>query len=372
MPLRHLCVPQAVYGAVSSRRGSADGLAVGPPWASILRSEESVVSMAREPQMKIRRLQNRQVAVTLVFFALSGILHCTAQTRAFGRTVAEITVGRDTLDSVRALYGPGAQTNVQNVRTLCYYVESDQTYLTVSTFQSQNRVSTVSITTFTAVMPGCRDAKVTGKHVTGPAGVRLGESMQAVFDALGKPSDTGKIKIGIHQMAYSNYAIAGGLGTCQFEGDKLVLLAIQLSPEEDKALANSNAALIATAQEAAVAAVNFSEGDATAFNHSRSEFTPDGWRDFVKAMTSFLDQKGAPKFTSSFVAAHSVRLISEKDSVLRLRIPGTLTQSNKLGKTTYRAALEVDVLRTGDVGGTSFKIQRLEPITYADASPTCR
>lgn len=315
----------------------------------------------------------RQVVAALVLLWLWGSASGTAQTASFGRTIAGITVGQDDLAKVRLLYGGGAETDVQDVRTLCYFIEADQAYLSVSTFERQTRVRNITLTTFSAVMPGCHDAKIRGKHLTGPAGVRLGASMQTVIAALGKPSDTGKMQLGKDALVYADYATAGGRGTCQFEGDKLVLLALELSPQEDKPVTKVNSTLITAAQQAAVAAVNFPEGDATAFNRSRSDFTPEGWNDFLKPMAAFLDPRGAPTFTSTFVAAHDAKLISEKDGVLRLRIPGTLTQSNKIGRTTYRqAAIEVYVLRARNIGETSIKIQRLEQITCAGASLACQ
>lgn len=129
---------------------------------------------------------------------------------------------------------------------------------------------------------------------------------------------------------------------------------------------------VALAQRAALAAVNFRQGDAAGFARARAEFTPDGWKDFVKHMEGFLDEKQAPTFTSSFIAARDARVLDENNGVLHLKVPGKLTQSNQLGKTTYdRAAIEAYVLRDQTAGGTSVKIQRLEQITCAKASMAC-
>ena len=105
---------------------------------------------------------------------------------------------------------------------------------------------------------------------------------------------------------------------------------------------------------------------------AHDDFTSDGWKDFIKRMEGFLDQKGAPTFTSSFVAAHGATVLDEKEGVLHLRIPGTLTQSSNLGRTTYRAAIEVYVLPNRTDGGRTIKIQRLEQITCAGASTACQ
>ena len=88
-------------------------------------------------------------------------------------------------------------------------------------------------------------------------------------------------------------------------------------------------------------------------------------------MEGFLDQKGVPTFTSTFVVAHDATVVDEKEGVLHLKIPGTLTQSSKLGKTTYKAALEVYLLLNGAPGVRPIKIQRLEQITCAGTSTAC-
>ena len=129
---------------------------------------------------------------------------------------------------------------------------------------------------------------------------------------------------------------------------------------------------IAIAQEAAIAALTFRQGDVSGFTRVREDFTSDGWKDFIKQMEGFLDQKGAPTFTSSFVASHDAKLLDEKDGLLHLRIPGTLTQSSNLGRTTYRAAIEVYVLRSRAGDEKAGKIQRLEQITCAGASTSCQ
>src|SRR5713226_7441595 len=61
------------------------------------------------------------------------------------------------------------------------------------------------------------------------------------------------------------------------------------------------AAIAAFAQAAAVRALSFRQGDAGSVAHSQVDFTTDGWKDFMKHMEGFLDQKGAPTFSSSFV-----------------------------------------------------------------------
>ena len=150
-----------------------------------------------------------------------------------------------------------------------------------------------------------------------------------------------------------------------------LLLCVPVFAQNAHAQAPDKGALSAFGEKAAIAAVNFHEGDLAEFTHARADFTPDGWNRFVQHMQGFLDPKGAPTFTSSFVASGSATVVDEKDGVLHLKIPGTLTQASKLGRTTYRAALEVYFLADPSTGAKSFKIQRLDQVTCGASSKGC-
>jgi hypothetical protein len=132
------------------------------------------------------------------------------------------------------------------------------------------------------------------------------------------------------------------------------------------------ATVVRFSEKTAIAALNFRQGDAVGFARAHDDFTSDGWKDFTKRMEGFLDQKGAPTFTSTFVAAHGATVLDEKEGLLHLRIPGILTQSSNLGRTSYRAAIEVYVLPNRTAGGRPIKIQRLEQITCAGTSTACQ
>ena len=146
------------------------------------------------------------------------------------------------------------------------------------------------------------------------------------------------------------------------------LCAQSSSPEK-----NDEAAIVAAAQAAAVRTVNFREGDAQGWKRSRTDFTPEGWTDFVKHMQGFLDAKGAPIFNSSFVASRDAVVVDNDNGVVHFRIPGTLTQAHNASKTTYKAALDVHVLRDQlNDGGQAIKITRLEQITCGGSSTACQ
>jgi hypothetical protein len=124
--------------------------------------------------------------------------------------------------------------------------------------------------------------------------------------------------------------------------------------------------MIDFAKRSAVSAVNFKQGDLVGFNNARADFTIEGWNDFIHQNEGFLDQNGAPTFTSTFVATADARILGDENGRLHLRIPGTLTQSNNIGKTTYRAALDVIV------GGTPARIEKLKQVTCVGSSPACK
>ena len=151
-----------------------------------------------------------------------------------------------------------------------------------------------------------------------------------------------------------------------------VFLGLPVFAQNSTPSGSDQAAVVSFGEKAAIAALNFQQGDAIGFARAHDDFTSDGWKDFMKHMEGFLDQKGAPTFTSSFVASRAATVPDQKKEVLHFRIPGTLTQSNKLGRTTYRAALEVYVLPNRTAGGRPIKIQRLEQITCAGASTACQ
>ena len=125
-----------------------------------------------------------------------------------------------------------------------------------------------------------------------------------------------------------------------------------------------------TAQKIAIAALNFRQGDTSGFNRARANFTLNGWKEFVKHMEGYLDAEGSPTFTSTFVTTRPARMLDDKDGVIHFRIPGTMTQSSQIGKTTYqRFAIEVYAVR--DATEKRIKIQRLEQITCVGSSKAC-
>jgi hypothetical protein len=109
---------------------------------------------------------------------------------------------------------------------------------------------------------------------------------------------------------------------------------------------------------ATVQAVNFRQGDLESLRGARSGFTPDGWRAFLKRLEGYLDDRGAPQFSSEFVPSGPLVVLGQGDGTLHLSIPGTLTHRRDGSTTTYRtAALDVAAR------GAPMRIDRLTPET---------
>lgn len=170
----------------------------------------------------------RNTSVAVLLTIVIGNLANAAQSPRFGRKVAGITVGEDTIAKVRSLYGPGAESTSARILSLCYFFAQDNSYLSVSTFEGQARVRSVTLTTLADITPGCHDAIVKGKSPTGPGGIKMGDSIQKVIATIGKPLKTGKLQAGPHEMEFADYAVVGGHATCQFEKGKLIIVSIEL------------------------------------------------------------------------------------------------------------------------------------------------
>ena len=128
----------------------------------------------------------------------------------------------------------------------------------------------------------------------------------------------------------------------------------------------NEAAIVAFAEEATIRALNFKQGDIGGLTNARPDFTPEGWNAFMKHIAGWLDPKGAPTFSSSFVPSGSALVVGEKNGILYLKIPGTLKQMQRQSSTTYRATIEVQA------GGEPIKIQHLEQTTCLGSSTNCK
>jgi hypothetical protein len=115
----------------------------------------------------------------------------------------------------------------------------------------------------------------------------------------------------------------------------------------------SQSAAVAFAERAAARALRLTQGDLHSLNAGRPDFTDTAWASYMKQFAGFLDAKGAPQFSSQFTPAGRAVQVGAQGGVTHVRIPGELVQSNPIGRTTYRVAVDVAV------GGTPLKIQQL-------------
>jgi hypothetical protein len=123
---------------------------------------------------------------------------------------------------------------------------------------------------------------------------------------------------------------------------------------------------VAFAEEAAIRALDFHQGDLASLTDARHDFTPEGWSAFLKHMRGWLDASGAPTFSSRFAPSGNAVILRTEQGAVTVSIPGTLKQTQNTSSTTYRAAIEVRV------SGTPPKIQHLEQITCPKESAVCR
>jgi hypothetical protein len=134
----------------------------------------------------------------------------------------------------------------------------------------------------------------------------------------------------------------------------VVLLATPALAQTPAAPDAEQASAVGAVQKAVLRALNFSQGDLEHLKATRADFTPEGWKAFMKHLDGFLDDKGAPIFTSSFVQSGGSTIISQGDGVLHLTLTGTLKQTQKTMSATYPIVVEVRAV------GKPMKIEHLK------------
>ena len=134
----------------------------------------------------------------------------------------------------------------------------------------------------------------------------------------------------------------------------------------DAAQAGDESAL-SFARTVATQALTFEQGDPRALARVRPLFSDDGWQKFLDILAGWLDPSGTPTFGSSFVPSGNGRIVDERNDVVHVRIPGSLTQRQQQSKTTYGTAA-ADVW----VGGSPLKVYRLTQTTCVGGSTACQ
>ena len=112
-----------------------------------------------------------------------------------------------------------------------------------------------------------------------------------------------------------------------------ILLLVMLASVRITAQATTEqAATVAAAEKAAIAAITFRQGDAAGFSRARADFTAAGWSGLMKRMQGFLDANGAPTFTSGFAASGLASLLRERDGVVHVASPARSFRAMPLAK----------------------------------------
>jgi len=120
--------------------------------------------------------------------------------------------------------------------------------------------------------------------------------------------------------------------------------------------AKDQAAIVEFVQKAVVRTLNYSQGDRQSLIDAQDDFSADAWREFMATMEGWVDSKGTPLGSSSFMPSGGAVITGDENGLLHLTVPGVLKQSQNKSTTTYQ--VEVDVR----VGGNPMKIAHLKPI----------
>jgi hypothetical protein len=126
--------------------------------------------------------------------------------------------------------------------------------------------------------------------------------------------------------------------------------------------ASDEASILAFAQNAVVRALDYKQGDRDSLIDAKDDFTASGWSEFMKRMDGWLDAAGAPLSSEDFKPSGPAVVKTRENGVIRVELPGTLTQTQNKSTTTYRVTVE------GRLAGKPLRIEHLEPITAAGAT----
>ena len=85
--------------------------------------------------------------------------------------------------------------------------------------------------------------------------------------------------------------------------------------------ATEQTAAIEFVQKAAPRALDYVQGNRESLMDAEEDFTPDGWREFMKWLAGFLDDKGAPTGSARFTATGATVVKSKGNDAIRLAIP---------------------------------------------------
>jgi hypothetical protein len=144
-------------------------------------------------------------------------------------------------------------------------------------------------------------------------------------------------------------------------GGYYLVTAAPISTSKPQPEGTTDAATIDFVQKAVMRALNFAQGDRAGFLAAKDDFTPQGWSSYAKHMDGFLDDRGAPTFSSELRPSGKAAVIGSQNGIVHLSIPGTLKQTHNTSSTTYR--IKIDVI----AGGQPIKLEKVETVTCGGA-----
>lgn len=112
--------------------------------------------------------------------------------------------------------------------------------------------------------------------------------------------------------------------------------------------ATTHEAILTFAGQAVPRALRFSQGDRASLLDAEGDFTPKGWKAFRQSLTGWLDDEGAPTYTSSFTRGEKPPRIRSVDGGFLVTIYGELKQQHRnehggVSTTTYRVAVDATI-----------------------------
>ncbi len=121
------------------------------------------------------------------------------------------------------------------------------------------------------------------------------------------------------------------------------------------------------AETAALAILNFQQGDVASLTDAKAYFTREGWDDFWQSMAGSLDLNSAPTFSSTFTPVGAALDVTQDGDTLSLTLPGVLKHQSRnpngaSASAAYRA--EIDVRTTAN----ALKIEMLKQRTCGGAA----
>jgi hypothetical protein len=153
----------------------------------------------------------------------------------------------------------------------------------------------------------------------------------------------------------------------------LLVAAFAVSPSFSEEAAQKPVGSVQEATSVCLRALEFVQGDTASLVDARDRFTAQGWAEFTKKLDGWLDEKGAPTFSSRFIPSGPALDVRRHDGVVDLTLPGVLEQESRnafggVSTTKYRAEIDLQLAEA------TRKVTHLKQHTCGGAGshPSCR